>query len=129
VRALIQPPFISARRNSLRKLNWREGEDVMERRYFMKLVFGAAAGAAALAVSAQAAPLLLPASPQQGLVLSRDDVEAVPAVVTQADVDHLKPEQVRWGHHWHRRHWGWHRHHWHRHHWGWRHRHWHRRHW
>jgi hypothetical protein len=95
----------------------------MERRYFLKLASIAAAGAAALAVSAQAAPLS-PVSPQQGLVLSRDGVETVPAVVTQTDVDNLKPEQVRWGHHWHRRHWGWHRHHW-----GWRHRHWHRRHW
>jgi hypothetical protein len=128
VRGPIQPPFISTRRNSLRKFNWREGEDVMERRYFMKLVFGAAVGAAALGVSAQAAPLS-PILSQPGRVLARGGVEATPAVVTQADVDNLKPEQVRWGHHWHRRHWGWHRHHWHRHHWGWRHRHWHRRHW
>ena len=37
----------------------------------------------------------------------------------------LKPEQVRWGHHWHRRHWGWHR----RRHWGWHRHRWHRRHW
>jgi hypothetical protein len=121
VRALIQPPFISNRRNSLRKLNWREGEDVMERRNFLKLAFGAAAGATALAVSAQAAPLS-PILPQPGPMPSRGGVEAAPAVVTQADVDHLKPEEVHWGHRWHR-------HHWHRRHWGWRRRHWHRRHW
>ena len=100
----------------------------MERRYFLKIAFGVAAGATALAVSAQAAPLL-PFLPKLGLVPSRGDERAEPAVVTQADVDHLKPEEVRWGHHWHRRHWGWHRHRWHRRHWGWRHRHWHRRYW
>jgi hypothetical protein len=102
----------------------------MERRYFLKLAFGAAAGATALAVSAQAAPLS-PILPQPSLMPSRGGEQAEPAVVTQADVDHLKPEEVRWGHHWHRRHWGWRRRHWgwHRRHWGWRHRHWHRRHW
>jgi hypothetical protein len=110
----------------LHQRNWREGEDVMERRYFLKLASIAAAGATVLAVSAQAAPLS-PVSPQQGALLSRSDIEATPAVVAQADVDRLKPEQVRWGHHWHRHHWGWHRHHWHHRHWGWRHRHW--RHW
>ena len=98
----------------------------MERRYFLKLASIAAAGATVLAVSAQAAPLS-PVSPQQGALLSRSGIEATPAVVAQADVDRLKPEQVRWGHHWHRHHWGWHRHHWHHRHWGWRHRHW--RHW
>jgi len=99
----------------------------MERRYFLKLAFGVAAGAAALAVSAQAAPLL-PVSPQAGLMPSRAE-EAKPAVVTQDDVDHLQPEQVHWGHHGHGHHWGWHRHHWHHRHWGWRRHHWHRRHW
>jgi hypothetical protein len=100
----------------------------MVRRYFLQLAVGVAAGAAALAVSAQAAPLS-PVSPQSGLVSARPAVQAEPAVVTQSDVDHLKPEQVRWGHHWHGHHWGWHRHHWHHRHWGWRHRHWHHRHW
>ncbi len=100
----------------------------MERRDFLKLAFGAAAGATALAVSAQAAPLS-PMSPQPDLAPSRSGEQAEPAVVTQADVDHLKPEEVHWRHRWHRRHWGWHRHHWHRRHWGWRHRHWHRRRW
>jgi hypothetical protein len=43
-------------------------------------------------------------------------------VTTGDEVARLKPEEVRWGHHWHHRHWGWrHRH--------WGHRHWHRRHW
>jgi hypothetical protein len=97
----------------------------MERRDFLKLTFGFVAGATALAASAQAAPLP-PISAQQDLTPpSREDAE--PAVISQDDVDHLKPEEVRWGHHWHRhwhrRHWGWHRHHWGRHH------HWHRPRW
>ncbi len=92
----------------------------MERRDFLKLTVGFVAGAATLAASAQAAPLP-PIAAGQPLVPSRD--EAVePAVISQDEVDHLKPEQVRWGHHWHRRHWGWHRRHWHR-------RHWHRHRW
>jgi hypothetical protein len=92
----------------------------MERRDFLKLTVAmaaTAAGAAALAASAEAAPLSpvplgaaakLPATP-----------ELHPAVTTAEEVDRLKPEQVRWGRHWHRRHWGWHRRHWRR---------WHRRH-
>ncbi|MGA3190601.1 MAG: twin-arginine translocation signal domain-containing protein [Bryobacteraceae bacterium] len=92
----------------------------MERRHFLKFVFGAAAGAAALAVSAQAAPLAPYPLVQDGsLPAAREDVH--PAVTTTDEVEQLKPEQVRWGHrghgHWHRhrRHW-WHRHRWHRHH-------------
>jgi hypothetical protein len=101
-----------------------DGRDVMERRQFLLLAFGAAAGTAALAATANAAPLS-PALPHQGLAPPRTEgVE--PAVVSQDDVDHVKPEQVRWHHRWHRRwhhrHWGWRRHH----HW---HRHWHRHHW
>jgi hypothetical protein len=101
----------------------------MERREFLKLTFGFVAGASALAASAQAAPLP-PIRAEQGLAPPyREDAE--PAVVSQDDVDHLKPEQVRWGHHWHRhwhrRHWGWHR--WHRRHWGWHRHHWHRHRW
>jgi hypothetical protein len=105
----------------------------MERRHFIKVAFGFVAGAAALAASAQAAPLP-PISAEKALVPPRGG-GAEPAVVSQEDVDRLKPEQVRWHHHhwhrhWHRRHWGWHRHHWHRRHWGWhRHHHWHHRHW
>ncbi len=93
----------------------------MERRDFLKLTFGfvAGAGAGALAATAQAAPLP-PISAEAGLVSPHRE-GAEPAVVSQDDVDHLKPEQVRWHRHWHHR---WH--HWHRRHWGW-HRHWHRR--
>jgi hypothetical protein len=99
----------------------------MERRHFLKLAFGVAAGAGALAASANAAPLP-PIAADHGLMPPRAD-HAEPAVVGQDEVDHLKPEEVRWGHHhwhrrwhhWHRRHWGWHRRHWHRH---WHHRHW-----
>jgi hypothetical protein len=96
----------------------------MERRHFLQLAAGFAAGAAALTAGAQAAPL----SPQPFGADDRQpsanpDIHS--AVTTQTEVEHLKPEEVRWGHHWHRhghwrrRHWGWHRR-WHR---------WHRRHW
>ena len=86
----------------------------MELRTLVKLAVGAAAGAVALVGVANAAPLA-PSSTQQ--FAASQAVQ--PAVVSQAEVDHLKPQQVRWGHHWHRHHWhrGWHRHHW-------RHRHW-----
>jgi hypothetical protein len=97
----------------------------MERRNFLKLTFGLAAGATALVASANAAPLPPIAAPQ-GFALPHGET-AQPAVVSQADVDHLKPEQVRWGHHWHR-HWHHRWHHWHRRHWGW-HRHWRRHRW
>jgi hypothetical protein len=85
----------------------------MERRDFLKLTMGFVAGGAVLAASAQAAPLP-PIS--QPLAPGAAAASAQPAVVSQDDVDHIKPEQVRWHHHGH-----WHRH-WHR-------RHWHRRHW
>jgi hypothetical protein len=86
----------------------------MERRHFLKLAFGVAVGATALAAGANAAPLP-PIAAGQGLMPPRRE-GAESAVVSQDDVDHLKPEEVRWGHHWHRRHWGWRRH-WHRRHW------------
>jgi hypothetical protein len=123
----------SSRRDQIlfASLAMNEGGDVMERRHFLKLAFGFAGGAAALAAGAQAAPLP-PVSPQQNLVPPRGE-GAEPAVTTQDDVDRLKPEEVRWGHHghrhWHRRHWGWRRHRWHRRHWGWRRHHWRRRRW
>jgi hypothetical protein len=100
----------------------------MERRHFLKLAFGVAAGATAFAAGVNAAPLP-PIAAEQGLVPRRGEA-AQPAVVAQDDVARLKPEEVHWGHHWRRRHWGWH----HRH-WGWRRRHrgwhrrWHRHHW
>jgi hypothetical protein len=100
-------------------------EDVMERRNFLKLAFGVAAGAAAFTATAQAAPLSpqplgAPRTPQ-------GNPGAHPAVTTSEEAAQLKPEQVHWhgrGHHWgwRHRHWGHHRH------WGWRRR-WHRRHW
>ncbi len=93
----------------------------MERRHFLKLAFGVAAGAAALAASAQAAPLLPHPLAEDGRLPPANE-DARPAVTTKDEVDRLKPEEVRWGRHWHRRHWGWRRRHW-----GWRRRHWHRR--
>jgi hypothetical protein len=99
----------------------QQRRDAMERRDFLKMAVGFAAGAAALAGSAQAAPLALaPLSPNATPLANRD---AHPAVTSSEEVSRLAPEEVRWGHHWHHR---WHRH-WHRRHWGWhRHHHWHR---
>ena len=93
----------------------------MERRHFLKLTIGFVAGAAALAASADAAPLPPISAAQAPLPAYGAGAES--AVISQDEVDHLKPEEVRWGHHWHR--------HWHRRHWGWRHRHrgWHHRRW
>jgi hypothetical protein len=98
----------------------------MERRHFLKLALGVAAGAAALAASVQAAPLAPHPLGDQRLRPANE--EARPAVTTEDEVDQLTPEQVRWGRHWHRRwhwrrrHWGWHRRRWH-------HRFWRRRYW
>lgn len=84
----------------------------MERRHFIKLAFGFAAGAAVLAASAQAAPLLPQPIAEGGrLPPAHEDVR--PAVTTADEASRLKPEEVRWG--WHRRHWGWRHRHWHRH--------------
>ena len=91
----------------------------MERRYFLKFAVGFATGAAALAVSAQAAPLA-PAPIAKDERLPTVNENAIPAVTTEDEVNRLKPEQVRWGHHWHHRHWGWRHRHWRR---------WHRRYW
>ncbi len=68
----------------------------MERRHFLKLSVGFIAGSVALAASAQAAMLPPIAAPQPS---AGKDVE--PAVVGQQEVDRLKPEEVRWGHHGH----------------------------
>jgi hypothetical protein len=114
-----------------------EEGDVMERRHFLKLAFGFAAGAAALAASAQAAPLMPHPLAEDGR-LPPSDEDARPAVTTGDEVEHLKPEEVRWRRHWgwrrrhwgrRRRHWGWRRRHWgwRRRHWGWHRRRWHRR--
>jgi hypothetical protein len=108
----------------------------MERRDFLKFALGVAASAAALGASAQAAPLAPhPLNDDTARASSQDaHSDAHPAVTTGDEVDHLKPEEVRWGHGhhygWGRRHWGWRRRHWgwRRRHWGWRRR-WHRRYW
>ncbi|OKO85610.1 twin-arginine translocation signal domain-containing protein [Bradyrhizobium sp. AS23.2] len=85
----------------------------MERRNFLKLAIGVAAGAAAFTAAAEAAPL----SPQPlgDARMPQGNPDAHPAVTTSEESAQLKPEQVHWhGHgHWHHRHWGW-RHRWHR---------------
>ncbi|HET7490627.1 MAG TPA: hypothetical protein VFK01_02015 [Bradyrhizobium sp.] len=89
------------------------------------------AGAAALTfvAAAQAAPM--PPIPVEQSIQPTLGLAAEPAVISQDEIDRIKPVEVRWGHHghhWGHRHWG---HHWgwrHRH-WGWRHHHWHHRHW
>src|SRR6202022_986227 len=109
-------PFISTRSKTLPHHSAIDQEgDVMERRHFLKLAAGVAAGAAALAASAQAAPLLPHPLAKAGL-LPPGNEGARPAVTTEGEVESLQPEQVRWHRHWRRRHWGWHRHR----HWGWR---------
>jgi hypothetical protein len=97
----------------------------MERRHFLNLTVCLIAGAAALAASAQAAPLPPISAQHVNQVSLGGSIE--PAVVSQDEIDRIRPVQVRWGHHGH--HWGWHHHHWHHRHWGWHHRHWHHRHW
>ena len=90
----------------------------MERRHFLKLAFGFAAGGIALAASAQAAPLM--PAPLADDARPPVNPDAQPAVTSGEEVDRLTPEEVRWG----RRHWGWGRRHW-----GWRRRYWRRRYW
>jgi hypothetical protein len=98
----------------------------MERRDFLKIALGVTVGVAALAASAQAAPLM-PQAPHHGSAPGMAP-QVQPAVTTTEEISQLKPEEVRWhGHgHWGHRHWGWHHRHWgwHHRHWGWRHRHW-----
>jgi hypothetical protein len=125
--------FISAHRNSLVRTQQTEEEDVMERRHFLKLAFGFAAGGIALAASAQAAPLM-PAPLADEKQPANPDAQ--PAVTSGDEVDRLTPEEVRWGRGrgrhrgWGRRHWGWRRRRWRRRHWGWhRRRRWRRRYW
>jgi hypothetical protein len=106
----------------------------MERRHFLKLTFGFIAGASALAagtVVTEAAPLPPVATEGQGVPPRGERAE--PAIATQADVDRLAPDQVRWRRHWgyRRRYWGfrrrrfWRR----RRYWGYRRRFWRRRYW
>ena len=106
----------------------------MERRHFLKLAFGFAASAVALAESAQAAPLAPQPLTADGL-LPPGNGDARPAVTTGEEVDRLAPEQVHWRRrryrrwrrrHWRRRHWAWHRRRRRRY---WRRRYWRRRYW
>src|SRR6478752_6562348 len=109
----VQRLFIWARRNSVGITRTHGEGDVMERRHFLKLAFGFAAGAAALAASARAAPLMPHPLAEDG-PLPPSNEDARPAVTTGDEVEHLKPEEVRWYHrHW-RRHWGRRRRHWRR---------------
>ena len=100
----------------------------MERRDFLKIAFGVAAGAVVTTTAARAMTPVASALPKQPPI---PETEAKPAVATSQDVEEAHVEKVRWHHrrwhrhwrrrHWRRRHWGWHRR---RH---WRHRHWRRR--
>jgi hypothetical protein len=95
----------------------------MERRDFLKFAVGFAAGAAALAASAQAAPLL--PQPLENAPLPPSSGGAQPAVTTENEVERLTPEQVRWRRRWRwrrRRRWGVRRRYW-----GFRRRRWRRR--
>jgi hypothetical protein len=103
----------------------------MERRDFLKVALGVAAGAAAFATSVQAAPLMPQPLADDGPLPANPDAQ--PAVTDQNEFDNLQPEEVRWYHHygWHR-HYGWRRRYWRRRYWRrryWRHRYWRRRYW
>lgn len=85
----------------------------MERRHFLKLAFGFAAGAAALAAgaAAEAAPLVPQPIPDGKPPAGNSDAQ--PAVTSPDEIDRLAPEQIHWGRGrrrgWGRRRWGWHR--------------------
>ena len=106
----------------------------MKRREFLKIAAGVATGFAALAATAQAAPLM-PQPLNEDAKMPENLVQ--PAVTSKEEADRLQPQEVGWGHGrhhgWgHGRHGGWHHRHWgrrHRH-WGWHRRHhWRRRYW
>jgi hypothetical protein len=78
-------------------------EDDMERRDFLKFALGAVGGAAALAATAQAAPLSPHQIVENGRLSATQD--AHPAVTNENEVDRVLPEEVRFARHWHRRHW------------------------
>jgi hypothetical protein len=132
----IQRTFILKLRDFFRHHDPEMEEEVMECRK-CTLTVALIAGAAALTfVAAQAAPM--------PPILSKQSIEptlrvaAEPAVISQDEIDRIRPVEMRWGHHGHHwghrhwgHHWGWRHRHWgwrHRH-WGWRHHHWHHRHW
>ena len=103
----------------------------MERRHFLKLAFGFAAGGIALAASAQAAPLMPAPLADDGKLPANPDAQ--PAVASGEEADRLTPEEVRWGRGrhrgWGRRRWGWRRRRYRRRYWGYRRRRWRRRYW
>ncbi len=76
----------------------------MERREFLKVAAGFAAGAMALASAAKAAPLM----PQPDTSNAKGEADAKPAVADQHDLDNARIEDVRWGRRrgWGRRRWG-----------------------
>ena len=82
-------------------------EGDMERRDFLKIALGAVGGAAALAATAQAAPLSPHQIVEDGRLSATQD--AHPAVTNKNEVDRVSPEEVHWRHRhwrrWHRRHW------------------------
>ncbi|MBI5318335.1 twin-arginine translocation (Tat) [Bradyrhizobium sp.] len=104
----------------------------MERREFLRIAAGLAAGVAAFAATAQAAPLM-PQPLNEDAKLPQNPAQ--PAVTSKDETDQLQPEEVRWGRGRHRgwgrrwgyrrRHWGWRRRRW----WGYRRRRWRRRYW
>jgi len=99
---------------------YEKGHEVMKQAVLLSFGAGLAFGAAALAGPAQAAPI--PPIRVDAMTVPAANFE--PAVVSQDEVDQIKPIPVRWHHHhWHHRHWhrGWHR--------GWHHHHRHHRHW
>lgn len=77
----------------------------MERREFLKVALGVAAGAMVVSSVAQAAPLM-PPQPTLDKSGSPQDLKPQPAVADQNDLDAARIEEVRWGR---RRRWGWRR--------------------
>jgi len=71
----------------------------MERRDFLKLAFGVAAGASLVAVAgpASAAALMTPATDPLKGPKPEPDLEAKPAVATEQDIEDAAAEQVQWG--------------------------------
>lgn len=69
----------------------------MERRHFLKVALGFAAGAATLVTSmrSQAAPL--PPLQSDNAATRSETPATEPAVASQTDIDNLKPEDIRWG--------------------------------
>lgn len=89
-------------------LSWK-GRDVMKLGDILSVGAGLVAGAVVLAASVQAAPVA-PLSGQAATVPAAANVE--PAVVSQKEVDRMKPVLVHWHHHhWHHHHWHYHHHH------------------